>query len=134
MTARGIRVDPSHLAAYCALAGKTATEAQPGVALLPLSYLECVLFPLFIEVGVHRASPFGLLGSVHLRNSITMVGRIPSGGVLLLLAFLAVVLASLLVAGGYRALLVHHHHRLINSLTGARTHRCSTAQSGATRS
>ncbi|MGW0004496.1 MaoC family dehydratase [Nocardia grenadensis] len=60
----GYRVDPEHLAAYCA-----ATELRFGDT-LPLTYPFIITFPLVMKLVVQRDFPFVAVGAVHAENLI----------------------------------------------------------------
>ncbi|MGW5385468.1 MaoC family dehydratase [Nocardia sp. NPDC003963] len=60
----GFRVDPDHLAAYCAATGLRFGDT------LPLTYPFIVTFPLVMKLVVQRDFPFVAVGAVHAENLI----------------------------------------------------------------
>ncbi|WP_416567260.1 MaoC family dehydratase [Nocardia testacea] len=60
----GYRVDPEHLAAYCAATGLRFGDT------LPLTYPFIITFPLVMKLVVQRDFPFVAVGAVHAENLI----------------------------------------------------------------
>lgn len=60
----GFRVDPEHLAAYCAATGLRFGDT------LPLTYPFIITFPLVMKLVVQRDFPFVAVGAVHAENLI----------------------------------------------------------------
>jgi len=61
---QGVEIDRAHLAAYDRVCGFTLSDT------LPPTYPHVLAFPLAMELMAARSFPFGVLGLVHVRNSI----------------------------------------------------------------
>ncbi len=62
---RGATADPAHVAAYADVCGFRVGST------LPVTYLHMLGFPLSVQLMTRPDFPFGLMGMVHVRNTIT---------------------------------------------------------------
>lgn len=70
---RGLQPDASRLTRYRSVCNFPASDH------LPVSYPHVLAFPLHLQVLTHRAFPLGLMGLVHVRNTIRQKRAIGAG-------------------------------------------------------
>ncbi|MCL6416568.1 acyl dehydratase [Aestuariirhabdus sp. Z084] len=71
-----VRIDSSHLHNYRTLVGAPESTVAAGGASLPICYPHLLSFPLQLKLLVAPDFPLPLLGLVHLRNRIRLLGQL----------------------------------------------------------